>query len=111
MKAKAPISDDIRQAIALKAYYLWEADGRPHGKEHEHWAQAEAEILSVTPVKKAATKVAKPAAKEPVALAAAETAKEVAPKKPGKTAAKKTAAKTTAPKTKKAAKPKGEKNA
>src|SRR5262249_48606578 len=28
------------EAIALAAYYLWLAEGRPHGRDREHWLQA-----------------------------------------------------------------------
>jgi Protein of unknown function (DUF2934) len=28
--------------IRERAYYLWEADGRPEGREQEYWEQAEA---------------------------------------------------------------------
>ena len=28
--------------IRERAYYFWEADGRPEGREQEHWEQAEA---------------------------------------------------------------------
>lgn len=45
MKTKTLISDEIRNAIALKAYYIWEEEGRPEGRGAEHWARAEAEIL------------------------------------------------------------------
>jgi hypothetical protein len=30
--------------IAQRAYQLWEKEGRPKGKETEHWLRAEAEI-------------------------------------------------------------------
>jgi hypothetical protein len=30
--------------IARKAYQIWEAAGRPNGRELEHWLQAEAEL-------------------------------------------------------------------
>ncbi|MGD9479493.1 DUF2934 domain-containing protein [Shinella sp. G-2] len=33
--------DDERQEwISKRAYGLWEAAGRPHGRDHEHWEQA-----------------------------------------------------------------------
>ena len=35
-----------RDAVALRAYQLWEAAGRPAGRDAEHWLQAEAEIRS-----------------------------------------------------------------
>jgi hypothetical protein len=33
-----------RNAIALRAYHLWERAGRPSGRDLEHWLQAEAEL-------------------------------------------------------------------
>ncbi|WP_411033647.1 DUF2934 domain-containing protein [Shinella sp. BYT-45] len=36
--------DDERQEwISKRAYVLWEAEGRPQGKDREHWEQAERE--------------------------------------------------------------------
>lgn len=35
------MQDDERQEwINKRAYSLWEADGRQHGKDREHWEQA-----------------------------------------------------------------------
>lgn len=35
------MNDEERQEwINKRAYGLWEAEGRPHGKDHEHWEQA-----------------------------------------------------------------------
>lgn len=33
-------------AISSRAYQIWEQEGRPHGRDLEHWAQAEAELVS-----------------------------------------------------------------
>lgn len=34
--------DPEREArIRTRAYHLWEADGRPHGRDAEYWARAE----------------------------------------------------------------------
>jgi hypothetical protein len=30
--------------IAVCAYALWELEGRPHGREIDHWLQAEAQL-------------------------------------------------------------------
>jgi hypothetical protein len=30
--------------VALRAYELWQQDGCPHGKDQEHWFQAEREL-------------------------------------------------------------------
>jgi hypothetical protein len=32
------------QRVRERAYAIWEAEGRPDGKEHEHWLRAEADI-------------------------------------------------------------------
>lgn len=32
--------NDHEQQIALRAYHLWESDGRPHGRDQEHWERA-----------------------------------------------------------------------
>jgi hypothetical protein len=45
MSVKNTISNDVRRDIEIRAYLIWESEGRPHGREHEHWARAEAEIL------------------------------------------------------------------
>jgi hypothetical protein len=31
-------------AIRLRAYQIWEAEGRPEGKQSEHWRQAEEQL-------------------------------------------------------------------
>lgn len=57
-------------AIATRAYHIWEKQGRPHGRDREHWLQAVAELSNgakpkaakakVAPVSKAAPAKAKP---------------------------------------------------
>lgn len=32
--------DERQEWINKRAYSLWEAEGRPHGKDREHWEQA-----------------------------------------------------------------------
>jgi hypothetical protein len=39
---------DPIQAIRLRAYEIWENEGRPLGREHDHWLRAETE-LSLAP--------------------------------------------------------------
>ncbi len=35
------VNDDERQEwISKRAYSLWEAEGRPHGRDRAHWEQA-----------------------------------------------------------------------
>jgi hypothetical protein len=36
--------DDMYQRIQRRAYELWEREGRPAGREHANWLQAESEI-------------------------------------------------------------------
>lgn len=36
----------MRQVIRERAYALWEADGRPEGRERDYWLQAEQELLT-----------------------------------------------------------------
>ena len=32
------------ERVRLRAYHLWEQDGRPHGRNDEYWRRALAEI-------------------------------------------------------------------
>ena len=32
------------EQVALLAYHIWEQEGRPPGREQEHWFQAESQI-------------------------------------------------------------------
>ena len=36
----------IRQLIAIRAYEIWESQGRPHGHDAAHWRQAEQDIMT-----------------------------------------------------------------
>ena len=38
------MQSDRGQAIRERAYALWEEDGRPDGKELEHWLRAQTEV-------------------------------------------------------------------
>ena len=55
MKTKSAnrLSDEVRRKIEVRAYLIWEGEGRPHGREKEHWQRAEAETLGKAPAKKA----------------------------------------------------------
>lgn len=37
---------ELRKDIARLAHAHWESEGRPHGKDVEHWLLAEAELLA-----------------------------------------------------------------
>ncbi|WP_142848886.1 DUF2934 domain-containing protein [Telmatospirillum sp. J64-1] len=83
---------DINEMIRDRAYQIWEAEGRPEGRDIEHWARAEAEIragqkaevtaeAAPAPAKKTARKPAARKAAAPKAVAAeAEVVKEKARK-------------------------------
>lgn len=34
------MNDDRQEWISKRAYGLWEAEGRPYGRDHLHWEQA-----------------------------------------------------------------------
>ncbi len=36
--------DDYTQRVRLHAYLIWEREGRPEGRDAEHWRQAEHEV-------------------------------------------------------------------
>jgi hypothetical protein len=66
MKTKTanPAAEELLKKIQLRAYLIWESEGKPGGREKEHWHRAEAEILGktaaikTTPAKKAAKTIA-----------------------------------------------------
>jgi len=38
--------EQVRALIAVRAYEIWENEGRPHGRDALHWKRAEQEILA-----------------------------------------------------------------
>ncbi len=84
--------------IQIRAYYIWENEGRPHGCHETHWHQAEKEIyaeqgiLPTTPKAKAAKESSAPKA------AAAKPASKKAPAKKPQPAKKTTPKKVSKPK-------------
>ncbi len=62
---------DIHDKVRRRAFEIWEAEGRPEGRDVEHWLRAEAECAAV-PAKAVAAEPAK----------AARTAKSGAAAKP-----------------------------
>ena len=59
-----------RDQIAERAFEIWEHEGKPQGRDREHWERAEAELQKVMarmapakPKRAAKPKSAKPAAK------------------------------------------------
>jgi len=53
--------------ISLRAYHIWEAEGKPAGKDFDHWLRAEAELAGAAAEKKP------PAAKKAPARRSATT--------------------------------------
>jgi hypothetical protein len=47
-------------AIREHAYYLWERDGKPHGRDVEFWERAAGELASLTQRTRSAGRTAKP---------------------------------------------------
>ena len=45
------ISDD---AIRERAYHIWEREGRPHGRDFEHWVRARVELIAEVSTNKSA---------------------------------------------------------
>ncbi len=40
------MDSDKEARIRQRAYEIWQREGRPHGRDAEHWQQAEAEIMA-----------------------------------------------------------------
>ncbi len=88
---------NLHDEIAKMAYELFERDGRVHGKDREHWEEAERIVrarhsAAAQPQTEPAKKQAAPRPKKTAAKPAAETAKpaarSTAKKSPGKRTAK-----------------------
>jgi hypothetical protein len=49
-----------RDEIEARAYAIWEAEGRPHGKHEDHWRKAHEELNAAgkSPVRNAAASAA-----------------------------------------------------
>lgn len=48
---------DNETAVRLRAYAIWEAAGRPHGRDKDHWFQAAREIALTVPPPGAVTRL------------------------------------------------------
>ncbi len=57
------MTEDIAAKIRHRAFQIWQEQGQPHGRDQDHWLQAEAEVT------------------EPAAVAAVAAVAEVAPPK------------------------------
>jgi len=41
------MDSDLTPHILKRAYEIWENEGRPHGRDKDHWFLAEAELSTV----------------------------------------------------------------
>ena len=82
MSEKSSPADTLsNQAIEQRAYYLWEADGRPEGRSEHYWQLALTEAhLAARDEKPAKAKAPRKAAAKPAKPAAAEKPKKAAKK-------------------------------
>jgi hypothetical protein len=39
---------DLQEQIRRRAFELWEQSGQEHGRDTEHWLQAEQEVIQLT---------------------------------------------------------------
>jgi hypothetical protein len=70
-KSAGMSEEATRQSTAARAYSIWESEGRPHGRDVQHWIQAEAETRAPARRRSAASKSG---TKMPPKVAAAMTA-------------------------------------
>lgn len=42
--SEAKSAEQIWQEVRARAYEIWEQEGKPHGRNADHWAQAEHEL-------------------------------------------------------------------
>lgn len=103
------------QSVRERAYFIWEREGKPHGRDCEHWTRAERELFGVgmmsgtaLPAAKATSgKAAKKRVRgtEAAAKSASKSMSKSVSKSVSKTAAQKASSKRAARVTKSAAKP------
>jgi len=41
--------DFAQEQVSVRAYELWEKEGRPHGRDQAHWFEAERQMQVLTP--------------------------------------------------------------
>lgn len=72
---------DLEQEIAKHSYFMWEHEGKPEGKQLEHWFQAKAELeAKVKPAKTAKKSIKAPRAFRAKSSKATKQKKRVARK-------------------------------
>jgi Protein of unknown function (DUF2934) len=65
---------DLEEQVRHRAYAIWESEGRPGGREGEHWHQAMQEIVNLSCSLGPAAKAKGPAKKAPAKKAPAKSA-------------------------------------
>ena len=55
----------FHQRVQERAYALWQEEGRPEGRQFDHWAQAELEVYATPTAATAVESVLQQAAKSP----------------------------------------------
>jgi hypothetical protein len=63
---------ELEERVRHLAYEIWELEGRPEGRAHEHWERALREVDSVAAISAAPAK-AKAASKKPASGSASKT--------------------------------------
>lgn len=66
---------DLQERISIRAYRIWEEEGRPDGSADAHWHQARNEIEEEDKANGKAAPAAKPKATRPRKAAAADKPK------------------------------------
>lgn len=86
---------DFESRVRQRAHEIWEREGRPEGRDREHWKQAEAELQAENrksaakePKAAKARPAAKPSGEEPAARKQAAKTTGEAAKKVGRSKAK-----------------------
>lgn len=64
------MADNRDELLRARAYALWEEEGRPHGRDADHWAAAEAELFGDAAKPAAAPEATAKPARKPRAPAA-----------------------------------------
>jgi hypothetical protein len=79
-KALIDKAGDLQERIRRSAYAIWEREGRPHGKDQDHWHEAEKEVAAAAPPPKSRTRksdASKTDAEPPIAPKRSRTKKSV----------------------------------
>ncbi|WP_137387603.1 DUF2934 domain-containing protein [Rhodoligotrophos defluvii] len=73
---------DRQEKIRQRAYAIWEAEGRPHNRDREHWLQAENEVMGHAGARSATRRPSKSPGEEASAATGRSGAARPATKRP-----------------------------